>query len=171
MNPEPLLKLDTLETLYRSHHGWLQAWLRRRVRCSEQAADVAQDTFVRLLTAGDSAPPEQPRAYLATIAKRLLINMARRKRLEQAYLEELAAAVATTAQAPSPQDIVEVLEALYAIDAALAQMKWRAREAFKLRHLAGLGQAEIAVRLGVTVRTVQNYLVEAMLLCDASAQP
>ncbi|WP_313062038.1 sigma factor, partial [Pseudomonas rhodesiae] len=41
-----------LHLLYRDHHGWLQGWLRKRLGDREHAADVAQDTFLRLLVSG-----------------------------------------------------------------------------------------------------------------------
>ncbi|MBV8624203.1 MAG: RNA polymerase subunit sigma, partial [Herbaspirillum sp.] len=36
----------SIEALYCDHHSWLQGWLRRRLGNSEQAADLAQDTFL-----------------------------------------------------------------------------------------------------------------------------
>ena len=33
------------ERLYLEHHGWLLGWLRRRLECSETAADLAHDTL------------------------------------------------------------------------------------------------------------------------------
>ncbi|WP_049298462.1 sigma factor, partial [Pseudomonas aeruginosa] len=38
---------DAVSHLYQDHHGWLQGWLRRRLGCAENAADLAQDTFAR----------------------------------------------------------------------------------------------------------------------------
>lgn len=46
MTPQSL----SVETLYSEHHGWLQNWLSRRLGCPSLAADLAQDTFVRLLS-------------------------------------------------------------------------------------------------------------------------
>ncbi|WP_066737312.1 sigma factor [Cupriavidus sp. D384] len=40
---------STIESLYCDHHSWLKGWLHRRLGSAEQAADLAQDTFVRLL--------------------------------------------------------------------------------------------------------------------------
>lgn len=40
---------QSLETLYADHHGWLRGWLGRRLGNSSDAADLAQDTFLRLL--------------------------------------------------------------------------------------------------------------------------
>ncbi|WP_211090128.1 hypothetical protein [Pseudothauera nasutitermitis] len=36
---------ESISTLYQDHHGWLLAWLGREVGCSQQAADLAQDTL------------------------------------------------------------------------------------------------------------------------------
>lgn len=35
--------------LYTDHHTWLHGWLRRKLGCSHRAADLAHDTFLRLL--------------------------------------------------------------------------------------------------------------------------
>eukprot|EP01034_Spumella_vulgaris_P043948 gene43948-54609_t len=35
---------DPVADLYASHHGWLSGWLRKKMGCADNAADVAQDT-------------------------------------------------------------------------------------------------------------------------------
>ena len=55
--------------LYQAHHSWLRGWLSRRTGCHERAADLAQDTFVRLLNARQQQTLQQPRAYLSSIAR------------------------------------------------------------------------------------------------------
>ncbi|SDI93890.1 Sigma-70, region 4 [Pseudomonas delhiensis] len=47
--------------LYAGHHHWLLGWLYRRLECHQQAADLAQDTFVRLL---DGLRPKVRSAFL-----------------------------------------------------------------------------------------------------------
>lgn len=152
-----------VQTLYREHHGWLRDWLRRKLGCSHNAADLAHDTFVRLLSKKEPAEPRDPRAYLATIAHGLVVDFHRRRALERAYLESLAAL--PEPQAPSPETRAIVLEALVAIDAMLDGMKPAVRQAFILSQLEGLTYAEIAARLGVTVRTVNNYMLKALEHC------
>ncbi len=78
-----------VETLYTDHHGWLQGWLRRRLGDACNAADLAQDTFVRLIVRPRSLhfdSGSQARAYLSTIARGLVIDHWRRRELEQAWL-------------------------------------------------------------------------------------
>ncbi|WP_269147395.1 sigma factor, partial [Herbaspirillum lusitanum] len=38
-----------MHSFYSSHHGWLFGWLRKKLGCTHNAADVAQDTFVRII--------------------------------------------------------------------------------------------------------------------------
>jgi len=81
---------STVEGLYHAHHNWLTSWLRRRLGCPQSAADLAQDTYLRLLQARETPQLIEPRAFLATVAKRVLCNHFRRQELERAYLQALA---------------------------------------------------------------------------------
>lgn len=159
---------DSVDALYTGYHGWLLTWLKRRLDCPHNAADTAQDTFVRLLSAGSYIAPQEPRAFLATVARRLLIDRSRRYKLEQAYREELARHVEFMEQEPSPEAIHAAVQTLALIAQALQQMKPRVRQAFVLRHLEGLSHAQIAERLGVSTKAVQGYLVDALLRCHAA---
>ncbi len=152
-------------TFYVHHHSWLQNWLYRRIRCRSDAADLAQDTFLRLFRAS-SAPLtpdlQQPRAYLATLAKRLMLNLHRRRSLEQAWLQTLA----DSEQTPlSVEEQMVIQEALQAVDTLLHGLPPVVRRAFLLSQLEGYTYAEIAQTLNVTVRTVQRYLTRAMEQC------
>ena len=71
--------------LYADHHGWLQAWLRGKLGDSADAADLAQDTFLRLMLARrqPSLLGDRPRALLTHIAKGLLVDHWRRQRVER----------------------------------------------------------------------------------------
>ena len=78
-----------ITALYSEHHGWLLAWLRRKLGCRQNAADLAQDTFVRLLQRTERLELKAPRAFLRTIARGLVIDHWRREEIERAYLETI----------------------------------------------------------------------------------
>lgn len=163
------LAAPTLTALYRHHHGWLQGWLRRRLGCSEQAADLAQDTFLRLLGRPLAINElHEPRAYLSTVAHGLLVNHLRRRDLERAYLEALALQPAATA--PSPEQRALLLETLCEIDALLNGLPAKVRQAFLLSQLEGMRYAEIAERLGVSLSMVKKYMLRAMTHCMGIAR-
>lgn len=157
--------------LYVEHHAWLFGWLRKKLGCGERAADLAQDTFVRLLAARDLLRGfDEPRAYLTVVAKRLLIDQQRREALERAWLEAYVATQGEEAAVPSPEQLLLIGEALAEIDRALAGVAAKAREAFLLHYLDGVPQGEIAGRLGVSDRMVRKYLAHCLLAC-ADARP
>ncbi|WP_295513675.1 sigma-70 family RNA polymerase sigma factor [uncultured Pseudomonas sp.] len=153
-----------IRTLYLDHHGWLRERLQRRLGCLGQAADLAQDTFVRLLAReGELERLREPRAFLATVAQGLLANHWRRQALERAYLEALAARPEEVQ--PSPEAQALILETLIELDALLDRLPARVRQAFLLAQLDGLTYAVIAQRLGVSERMVKKYMAQAMLHC------
>ena len=78
---------DPVHTLYVEHHGWLQGWLRRKLGNVFEASDIAHDTFVNVITSGMAGRIEQPRPFLATVARHLVIRQHRRRLLERAYLD------------------------------------------------------------------------------------
>ena len=155
--------------LYCEHHGWLFGWLRRKLGCAHNAADLAQDTFTRILNARESvATLREPRAFLSTTARRLIIDQVRRKQIENAYLQELALTAETLENFQSPEQILATLEALEQIAFILEGMQDKARQAFVLYYLDGLTQCEIARQLGLSDRTVRKYLIQALLHCSHS---
>lgn len=162
-SPAPLTA--AIDTLYRDHHHWLFAWLRKKLNCQHQAADVTHDTFARILSLSHFPCMQEPRAYLVTTAKRLLIDQSRRQRIEQAYLAELARAAETMDGFPSAESIASAIQILDRISQALAGLGEKPRQAFLLHYLDGLTHAAIAAELDVSDRMVRKYLVQALVHC------
>nr|BFE92477.1 hypothetical protein GCM10020185_30130 [Pseudomonas brassicacearum subsp. brassicacearum] len=52
-----------VQALYSRHHGWLNTWLRTRLGNAADAADLAQDTFMRLLQRSERLELRAPRAF------------------------------------------------------------------------------------------------------------
>lgn len=154
---------EHLHELYRDHNGWLHGWLRQRLNNSADAADLAQDTFIRVLLARTSGTLQEPRRYLATIARGLVIDLYRRRSLEQAYLEALM--LRPEVHAPSAEDRALIFDTLLAIDRMLDGLGARTRKIFLAVQLDGLTYEKTAERLGVSVSTVRKHLASALMHC------
>lgn len=155
-----------LHRLYSDHHGWLQGWLRRKLGCPHNAADLTHDTFVRVLTRShELSTLNEPRAYLSSVARGLVIDHWRRRELEQAWLETLA--TLPEAEAPSPECSLVFLEALIEIDRMLDSLKPPVRSAFLWALLDGLTCPQIAQRLNVSLATAERYVAKALRRCYA----
>ncbi len=152
-----------LHTLYTDHHGWLNHWLRSRLGNAADAADLAQDTFLRLLGRPELGDIKTPRAFLRTVARGLVVDHWRREELERAYLESLAHLPEHTAPSPEARELV--LELLERIARLLDGLKPRVRTAFLLAQCEGLSHGEIAARMGVSLRSVERYVAEALYHC------
>ncbi|MNN06853.1 putative RNA polymerase sigma factor FecI [compost metagenome] len=158
------VRRQELHDLYTDHHAWLLNWLRKRLQHRETAADLMQDTFLQLIgRPAASGELQQPRAWLTTVAKGLMVDRLRRQRLEQAYLQVLASQ--PEAFEVSPEERLLLLETLIRIDALLDGLPNNVRTAYLLSRLEGMPYRDIAAHLGVCLSSVEKYMATAMRHC------
>ena len=146
----------SVNTLYAEYHGWLHGVLRRRLGNADDAADLAHDAFVRLLTSPRPLDHHGARAYLSRMARGLCVDLWRRREVERAWLETLA---------NRPLDAVPSAERQTAALQALVRLPAPVAEAFIQSMVHGRSAKEVAADMGVSDRTVRNYLSRAMLAC------
>ncbi|MDD1962430.1 sigma-70 family RNA polymerase sigma factor [Pseudomonas sp. 39004] len=163
MSANDLSLHSAVNELYCEHHGWLNGWLRKRLGNAFDAADLTQDTFVRVIKARSALDIREPRPYLSRIAKGLLIDLIRRRSLEQAYLEALASL--PEALQPSLEEQAILLQALVEIDRLLQGLGTKVKQVFMLSQFDGLTYPQIAEQLNISVRSVNNYMAKAMEHC------
>lgn len=154
-----IVVMESLDQIYRAHHGWLTGWLRRRLDAPE-AEELAHDMFVRLIASGQVDRLREPRAFLTILAQGFLANFWRRKAVENAYLEVLA--TQPESLSPSSEQHALVLESIFKVDQLLSSISPKAKHAFLLARIDGLTHAQIAVEVGVSERMVRKYLNQAM---------
>lgn len=163
MTSNHALQPPSMAAFYEAHNRWLFSWLRKKLGCHFDAADLAQDTFLRILSKQNLQDIVEPRAYLTTVAHGLMVNHLRRRDIEKAYLAELDCLPAS--ETPSTETRLMVLETLIRIDAMLDGLPPRVRLAFLLHQLEDLTYAEIAARLRVSISSVRQYVARALLHC------
>lgn len=158
-----LPSFPALEALYKAHQPWLLGRLRRRLSNRADAEDVTSETFVQVVEQGGMADIREPRAFLTTIAKRVLFHLWRRQDLERAYLQTLMHLPESVAL--SAEERALLVEAIEQIDRALDSLPLPVKTAFLYSRLDGLTYPEIAAQLGVSLATVERYMKRALLQC------
>jgi RNA polymerase sigma-19 factor, ECF subfamily len=163
MLAKELVGQQAVESIYIDHHGWLKNWLRRQLYCSEHAADLAHDTFLRVISARNANQIVEPRVYLATIARRVMVDYFRRATLERAYLDALAAMPEPVQISAEERTIV--IETLCEIDAMLTALGEKTRQVFLMSQLDGLTYPDIAVQMNLSVSSIKKYMARAIEHC------
>ena len=106
-----------VDTLFRQHNAWLNGWLRGQSR-SVSAEDVASEVFLRLLRLHNVNELYEPRAMMATIARRVIYETRKRAASWKSCEAELMALPESLSA--SPEEHAMVMDVLRAIDDMLS---------------------------------------------------
>lgn len=149
------------DTLYREQAPRLRRWLDVRLRSREEANDLVQDAFARLLGSGARDGLRQPEAFLNRIVRNLLIDRSRRvsSRAPHVPIDE----VNEPATRATQEDAIELAQMRERYRAAVDSLPPRTRQVFLLHRADGLGYKEIATQLGIGIRTVEWHVGEALV--------
>src|SRR5450755_794319 len=152
--------------LFAEHRGALHTFFLRRIRAKADAADLAQEVYVRMLRITDQAAIRNPVHYLFTVANNLV--------KEHAVLDRRQASAIDIDEAPAH----EQLETLPDFDAdfdtgrrvarlgvVLQQLRPKCRAAVELRFTHGLSFKEIATHLGISPQMAKKYVVQGLAHC------
>lgn len=156
---------DSFDTLVRRYHAKLLKFLSVRLHDHNDVADVAQDTYVRLLRVRGKRSAEDLRRMLFRTAENLLNNHWRWKRVRkidsQLTIDELEIAD----DEPGPDRQLEAQERLQRLRAVILAMPPKRRIVFTLSRIEGLTNLEIAQRCGISVKAVEKHIASALCEC------
>lgn len=156
--------LSALISAFRENYQDLLRFLTRRTGSADRAADLAQDTYLRLAAlAPASVDVQNPRAYVYRIAGNLAIDAARRDGRLPLDMTFVDAEERSTD--PSPEARALARERLRLLEAALDELPANPRAALLLNRVDGLTFAEIAARLDVSESMVAKYIARALKHC------
>jgi RNA polymerase sigma-70 factor (ECF subfamily) len=146
--------LTAFEQLVRRHQAsaWNAAF--RLLGDANDAEDVAQEAFLRILRAAHRYQPTAAfRTYLYRIVTRLCRD--RRRKASPSSCPNLDT---ETSKAPSPEDCVAAREERRAVQEALASLPAKQREAVVLRYYESLSYDEIGEIMGTSRKGVERLL-------------
>ncbi len=147
------------------HEAALRAWLRARFPSLPDHDDLVQDSFLRVLRAHAGTPIANAKGFLFSTARNLALNSLRHRRYSHPRdMGEIDPTVVLDEKADTPEIVARTQE-LNLLHLALESLPERCREVFVLRRLHGFSQKEIATRLGISEKTVENQCVLALRRC------
>ncbi|MFZ2028841.1 MAG: sigma-70 family RNA polymerase sigma factor [Vitreimonas sp.] len=157
------MRQDDLVRLFEEMAPGLRRYL-SRFGPAISADDVAQDAFARL-AAAEPGSIGAPRAWLFRTAHNIALNEL--KRLKTAATDAVGdiAALERPSDAPSPEDLVARADEAERLRGILELLPERQRLSLILFKIEGLSHKEIGLRLGVSHRTVERYIADAIAHC------
>ncbi|HEX6860792.1 MAG TPA: sigma-70 family RNA polymerase sigma factor [Caulobacteraceae bacterium] len=164
MSAEPSARIETDQALLdrwsRRYRTALLSFFQRRMPAGADREDLVQEVFLRLARRDDLAGVENIDGYLFQAAANVLTDWRRKQLTHRAGahdpLSDTLEDVGFTAER-----VLLGKEAVRSMISALGALPERTRAVFVLYHFHGMTHAEIARRLGIAVRTVEDHVARA----------
>jgi RNA polymerase sigma factor (sigma-70 family) len=160
--------LLVLERYYRELLGFLS----RKVSDRATASDLAQESYVRVYSAQQAgAVVRDPRALLYKTARNLVVDQARRSDVRTRFAEpqdDVASNEPDNTLGPTafePDAVLGSQQMVNAILRTIDSLPPRCRQAFMLHKFDGLTHAEVAARMGISIKMVEQHVRNAVEAC------
>ena len=161
--------MSTILEAYLENEKALKRFLRRFIRSREGADDLAQEAFLRAFAAETGRPIQAPKAFLFKVARNLALNeLAKQSSAATEPLGDFEGQeVLEDSSQAAVDDAVDGRERIRMLARAIAALPPQCAKVFILRKMQGLSQKEIAARLNISVRTVENHVALGLVRCKA----
>ena len=159
-------KKSLVEKLFRRHQGGLESFFARRIRSKSNAADLAQEVYLRMLRVQSSDVIHNAEAYLFTVARNLERENAVLDRRQSAQLD--VDQPETQLEMAVDDNVVDLLDSPVRVDRlreVLQQLPAKCQAAVEMKYVHDMSYEDIASQLGVSTHMVQKYLGQALALC------
>ena len=141
----------------------LTAYFARRVGSRAEAEDLTQEVFLRMVRRLELEDVENVEAFVFRTAVNLLRDRSRRDKSQSVRKVEFASRL-TDVDDLSPERVFDSRQSLTHVISVLEELDERTRDAFILHRLEGMKHAQIAELLGVSVSSVEKYIIKALTL-------
>jgi RNA polymerase sigma-70 factor (ECF subfamily) len=159
---------------FEAHRDELLRFLRSRLSSPEQADDLLQQTFLRLLQRADRLVIENPRAYLKMTARHVLADFYRQQKVHDGNAEVGFEEDQHFDDRWSPSRLLQSHDELEQLAATLKSLSASVRNSFILSRFYGYTYTEIGKMLGLSPRTVEKHVAKGLAKCfeqlDKAAQ-
>lgn len=150
------LRKDTLVQLFLTDRQALLRYVRRLLGSREGSEDIVQETLLRAHQ--HSQTLTAPRAFAFTTARNLVADFRRHRRVEEAHALGDSDDSTVVPWSESPERLTMLEEGHRLLREAVQQLPPQCRAAFSLRVFEDCSYKDIALRLGISPKTVENHV-------------
>jgi RNA polymerase sigma factor (sigma-70 family) len=159
-------KHNVLKRLFATQHGSLQSYFKRRIASKPEAADLAQEVYLRMLRTTNAETIRNPEAYLFAVAGNLVkeYGVLQRRHRQNVDIDDLSVQ-GQLAELPAMDAEVDADLRSDRLKDVLLQLSPKCRAAVIMQYQDGLTYKQIGERLHVSSHMVKKYLASALILC------
>lgn len=153
-----------VEQLFREHNEALVRFLSLRLGSHQEAKDVAQEAYVRILSLHEPGAISFLRAFLFKTAANIAVDRVRSQRRRFHFssarlFEELRPGPS------SPEQLLGGVQELAVVQRLLGELPPKCRRALLLHRVSGLSTDDIAAQMGLSERMIRHYIMNGVAYC------
>lgn len=155
---------DEITTLYHEYNDTLVRYLTIRLRNRQDAVDVAQEAYIRLLRKENLAEIECFQSFMFRTATNISIDLQRRNARQTRNYEESKSLFGKVDEITPERDL-NARQTLKEVTEALEKLPLKCREAFKLYKFKNMSYGEIADKMGLSESSIRKYIARGLAFC------
>lgn len=161
--PEPL----SIQEIIRCHHSALIRFLRRRLSVADDAEDVAQETYIRMMKYEGSSELNSPSAMLFRIALNVAKDHGRSAVARHASRHTELQEMEFISESPSAERELLASQTVELVLEVIEALPPKCRQVFLLSRASDMTYPEIATHCGISVKMVEKHISKAIAACLA----
>ena len=154
------------EQFYAANFPRVKNYARLLTKSEEDAEDIAQNIFLKLWTRPDLwQGQESMTGYLYTVTRNEIFNLFKHQKVEQEYESHIIRSQLIGELCDEDTSLLENLyykEIVLLVELALNQLPPRRKQVFEMSRIEGLSHKEIAEKLQIPVRTVEDHIYKTL---------
>jgi RNA polymerase sigma-70 factor (ECF subfamily) len=158
---EPL----SIQEVIRRYHGSLLSFLRQRMRTAEDANDVAQEAYIRMLQYEGSREIQSPSSLLFRIAINVANDLGRAEQVRRSSDHYSIDDVDLAADSPTPEREIAAEQDLDLLYAAIDSLPPKCQQVFLLSRAQRMTYPQIAAHCGISIKMVEKHISHALEIC------
>lgn len=147
------------------HHSSLISFLRRRLRRPEDAADVAQETYIRMMRYEGSREIQSASSMMFRIATNVANDLERSDQARHIGGQCSVDDVELVSDCPSAERELAAQQDLDILVEAVKHLPPKCQQVFLLSRVQQMTYPQIAVHCGISVKMVEKHISHALAIC------
>jgi len=160
----------SIKDVINRYHGSLLSFLRNRVRTPEDAADVAQEAYIRLMQYEGSSEVQSPSSLLFRIAINVANDLGRAEQVRRVTDRCAIDEAEVEPDRITPERRVAAEQDLDLLLGAIERLPPKCQQVFLLSRVQCMTYPQIAQHCGISVKMVEKHISHALAVCMSSVE-